>query len=418
MRAICEVCSGAQPTDWKPGDLCIHCGHAVRREARCFWCAKWTPAGKYCRRCGAAVIDDSLYGAARMLRDAGTDRFTVPKMLAELDPEQLDNFTRIYQRHAATMHRHVDHVRFLQNFLQQRHWSEDLEEELIVQLPWPEEKLGALTAAMGPEVYAAGPHQRAQDLKTACAIHAATPFPATRSLAALVRLQLEDWEAQREANGIFSYSSPAMQAEAALALTSWRVIYGPRIDEHYRELIEALRHSPCRLPAAVRLALLADKDCPLPPEAIASEDPDVRFMAALALGHVDTLVASLSSDDELLRFAATMRLIEAEVFAPLGDTIRAALPDHQDRLLRQIADLAKPALALREAVYNIADATPDNDVRRAAVRVLCHGCPQGEVERLADAAQGEPSSYQAILQTAGLEPESLERLGIYFLDHG
>ena len=75
---------------------------------------------KYCRRCGAAVVADSLYGAARMLREAGTDRFTVPKMLAELDPEQIDNFTSIYQRHAAVMHRHVDHVRFLENFLEQR----------------------------------------------------------------------------------------------------------------------------------------------------------------------------------------------------------------------------------------------------------------------------------------------------------
>src|SRR5262249_42286767 len=206
------------------------------------------------------------------------------------------------------MHGRVHAVRFLKTFLKQRHWSEELEEELIVQLPWPEEKLEALTAAMGPEVYAAGPHQRAQDLKTARAIHAATPFPTTRSLAALVRLLLEDWEAQREANGIFSYSSAAMQAEAALALTSWRVIYGPRIEDHYRELLEALRRSPFRLRAAVRLALLGDKDRPIPPEAIASEDPDVRFMAALALGHLDTLVAHLSSHDVLLRFAAATRL--------------------------------------------------------------------------------------------------------------
>src|SRR5262249_16409436 len=393
-----------QPIDWKPGDLCVHCGQAVRRETRCFWCARWTPAGKYCRRCGAAVVDDSLYGAARMLRDAGTDRFTVPKMLAELDPEQVDSFIRIYQRHAATMHRHVDHIRFLQNFLQQRHWSEDLEDELIAQLPWRGEKLEALTAAMGPEVQAAGPHQRAQDLATAQAIYAATPFPSTRSLAALVRLLLDDWEAQREANGIFSQSSPAMQAEAALALTSWRVIYGPRIDEHYRELIEALRRSPFRLPAAVRLALLGDKDCLVPPEAISSEDADVRFMAALALGHLETLTATLTSDDELVRFAAATRLIEADALAPLGDTIRAASEEHQIRLLRQIADRKKPALEIREAVFDIAAATPDRDVRRAAVRVLCHGCPQGEVERLANAAQGEPSSYQAILQTADLVP--------------
>src|SRR5258708_3020295 len=147
MRTICEVCSHPQPPDWKPGDLCIDCGQPVRREVRCFWCARWTPAGKYCRRCGAAVLEESLYGAARMLREAGTDRFTIPKLIVELDPEQIDNFTRIYQRHAATMHRHVDHVRFLEGFLQQRHWSQALEDELIAQLPWPDEQLEKFSGA-------------------------------------------------------------------------------------------------------------------------------------------------------------------------------------------------------------------------------------------------------------------------------
>jgi len=353
-----------------------------------------------------------------MLREAGTDRFTVPKMLVELDPEQVDNFTRIYQHHAAAMHRHVDHVRFLEDFLEQRNWSDALEEELIVQLPWPDGKLEALTAAMGPEVHAAGPHQRAQDLETARAIYSTTPFPETRSLAALVRLLLDDWEVQSEVYGIFASSVPAMQAEAALALTGWRVIYGPGIPDHYRELMEALRSSPFRLPAAVRLALLGDKDCPLPPEAIASEDADVRFMAALVTPHLDTLIATLQRDDELQRFAAATRLIEAGAFAAVGDTIRAAPPDQQLRLLKRIADQAKPAPALREAIFEIAAATSERDVRRAAVRVLCLGCPQSEVERLADAAQGDSVSYQSILQRAGLTAESLERLGIYFLEHG
>jgi hypothetical protein len=293
-----------------------------------------------------------------------------------------------------------------------------LEEELIAQLPWPDEKLEALTAAMCPEVYAAGPHRRAQDLETARAIYSTTPFPATRSLAALVRLLLDDWEVQPEAYGIFVSSVPAMQAEAALALTSWRVIYGPGVTDHYRELMEALRNSPFRLPAAVRLALLGDKDCQLPPEAIASGDGELRFMAALVIRHVDTLIATLGSDDELQRFAAATRLIESGAFAALGDTIRAAEPDHQLRLLQRIADQAKPAPALRDPIFEIAAATSERDVRRAAVRVLCRGCSEAEVERLADAAQGDSASYQAILQTAGLAPDSLERLGIYLLNHG
>src|SRR5947209_6222914 len=151
MRAICEACARPQPGDWKAGDLCIHCGKAVRREARCFWCTKWTPSsGKYCRTCGAAVVDGRLFGAARMLKDAGVDRFGVPKMLTELEADQIDNYLQIYQRHAAVMNRHVGHIGFLQTFLREKTWSDVLEEELIGQLPWPEERLKAMSPPLAP----------------------------------------------------------------------------------------------------------------------------------------------------------------------------------------------------------------------------------------------------------------------------
>ncbi|HTM49313.1 MAG TPA: hypothetical protein VL285_11545 [Bryobacteraceae bacterium] len=417
MRAVCEVCSRPQPVDWKPADLCVHCGQAVRRERRCFWCAKWTPAGKYCRRCGAAVVDDERYGAARMLRDAGTDRFTVPRMLVELDPEQIENFTRIYQRHAAVMRRHMDHVRFLETFLQQRPWSEALEDELTAQLPWPEERLDALAAAMEPEI-AAGRRDRAESLRTAQAIHSSTPFPATRQLAALVRLILDDWSAQREALSVFSAPDSALRHEAALALTGWRVLSGPGLSDSGRDLIEALRQSPFRVQAAVRLALLGDKASGIPAEAFTFPDPDVRFMAALAAGRTETLIAAARSEDEMERFAAASRLIGLDIFAPVGDAIHRAEPACQSRLLRELAYRRKPAPELRETLYEIAAAASGQDILRAAVQVLCYGCPPQEVERLAAAAKGDSNSYQSILQRANLAPDSLERLGVWFLRHG
>ena len=416
-RAICEICSHPQPVDWKPGDLCTECGQAVRREVRCFWCAKWTPAGKFCRRCGAAVLEESLYGAARMLREAGTDRFRIPKLIVELDPDQVDNFTRIYQRHAAIMHRHVDHVRFLESFLHQHPWSEQLEEELIVELPWPDARLEKLSAAMGPEVRTTvGPRRRAEDLETARAIHSATPFSNTRCLAVIVRLLLDDWSAQRDTSNLLTPGNEPLRTEAALALAGWRVLNAIGILERYRELVQTLRDCPLRVPSGVRLAML--RDCELPPEAMASEDPEIRFMAALASGHRDTLLASLRSEDELQQFAAASRLIELEVFSPLGEAIRRASPECQLRLLKAIAKRAKPAPDLRETVYEVAAATAEREVRWAAVGVLCCGCPPEEVERLAEAAQGDSSAYQTILQRAGLPPESLARLGCHFLRKG
>src|SRR5436189_5772683 len=114
MRALCEGCGKPQPPDWKAGDLCSYCGKAVRHDVRCYWCAKWVPAAKFCRSCGAVVVDEKLYGAARMLKDAGTDRFTIPKQLQDFDPDQIENFSRIYQRHAIAVARHVDDLRFLE----------------------------------------------------------------------------------------------------------------------------------------------------------------------------------------------------------------------------------------------------------------------------------------------------------------
>src|ERR1043165_7058304 len=167
MRAICEACTAPQPAAWRAGDLCVQCGQAVRREVRCFWCAKWTPAAKYCRSCGAACVDDRLYGAARMLKDAGTDRFTVPKLLQEFDPEQVENFTRIYQVQAAIVARHVDDVRLLERHLHHRGFSAALEDALIPQLPWNEQAV----AAMQPPPLPAG-----DDLTMATALQAASPL--------------------------------------------------------------------------------------------------------------------------------------------------------------------------------------------------------------------------------------------------
>ncbi len=149
MRAICDSCAKPQPLDWRGGDHCVWCGEAVRREVRCFWCANWTPAVKFCRTCGAATVDANVYGAARMLKDAGCDRFTVPRQLAELEPDQIENFTRIYQEHAAVAAHHVEQVEFLEQFLQQKHWSAALDDSLAPELPWPLEQLANADAGRG-----------------------------------------------------------------------------------------------------------------------------------------------------------------------------------------------------------------------------------------------------------------------------
>ena len=300
MRAACEACGQLQPPDWKPGEQCVHCGRAVRRDVRCFWCARWTPFAKFCKGCGAAVVEETLYGAARMLKDAGTDRFSIPKMLRELEPDQIENFSRIYQRHAVAVARHVDEVRFLERFLFQKTFSAALEDELVPQLPWPEEARAR---------YSAPPLPPGDDPARVKAIAESTPFPVTRSLTLLARVGLDDWKALDEACSLLGSGDPALRAEAALAVSGWRVRSACGRFHQEKQLVEELERSPFRLEAAVRLGLIGRGDPGLLREALASADRETAFAAALALGDVDRLRAALDGDD-LRKIAAGNKLIE------------------------------------------------------------------------------------------------------------
>src|SRR5436190_13958414 len=308
MRALCEGCGKHQPPDWRAGDLCAFCGKSVRRDVRCYWCAKWVPAAKFCRSCGAAVVEEKLYGAARMLKDAGTDRFTIPKQLKEFDPDQIENFSRIYQRHSVAVARHVDEVRFLERFLYGRGWRAALEDELVPPLPWPEDRLAQMSAPTP---------KSGEDLAMVKAIHDTTPFGETKALAALVRLKLRDAETHQAACSVFQSGDPALKDEAALQLSNWRILYSwgrPRGLE--RDVVETLRKSPHKPEAAVRLGLLGQGQDDRLKEALTSTDPETAFAAALVLGDIDRLQAALKGDDQQ-KSAAGTKLISLGVIKPV-----------------------------------------------------------------------------------------------------
>jgi len=409
VRALCESCGRPQPPDWKAGDLCTHCGAAVRPEARCFWCAKWTPAAKFCRSCGAAVVPPELYGAARMLKDAGTDRFAVPKMLRELDPEQVENFSRIYQRQSVAVARHVDEVRFLERFLHHKEFSTALEEELVPQLPWPEETLKLFT---GP------PLPPGDDLATTKAIEATSPLPLARSLATLVRLRLDDWKALRGALGVFASSEGAVRTEAALVLTGWRVrtAVGP-LDEG-RALLQATEGAPFPLEVAVRMARLGKKDPDRLREALSSPNPETAFAAALALGDVDRLQNALRGDD-LEVMAAGRALAEMDLFQPLEGPILRGSPEVQHDLIDSILRRKKPAPELSEALIRVVESTPDSTVRERAARLLCRKLPPEWAMRVARRAGKERYIFQSLLsEGAALPPDRASEVAAFMVENG
>jgi hypothetical protein len=401
MRALCEGCGKPQPPDWKAGDLCSYCGQAVRHDVRCYWCAKWVPAAKFCRSCGAAVVEERLYGAARMIKDAGTDRFTLPKQLKEFDPDQIENFSRIYQRHAVAVARHVDEVRFLERFLFHQTFSAELEEHLVPQLPWPEETLDRMSGPALPP---------ADDLATVQAIFNRTPFPETRALAALVRLQLRDGEAYPEACSVFHTGHPVLKAEAALQLTGWRIVYSwGRPRSLGNELADELERSTHRLEAAVRLGLMNRGSQDLLQEALGSPDPETAFAAALVLGDVDHLQAAMKGDDQQKSVAGS-KLISLGVLKPVVEPIRKSPKEVQRELVESLVRRKEPAPEVSETLLEIVETTDDATLRERASRVLCRQLKPGWVLRIARKAGKERSILQNLLQAPDLQPESAVEL--------
>lgn len=186
MRAVCESCAQPQPVDWRAGDLCVHCGLAVREEARCYWCAKWGPLAKFCRKCGAAAAN-----------------------------------------------RIVEDVRALGQSLYQKHWADEMEDEIIPELPWSDEKLSAYSAAPLSE---------------------ASPFARVRDLAHLVRIHRGDFSELRQCTHLIHSDDPAIAADAALQFSGWRALYCIHTEASRHDLIAVLRQFPLPAHAAPRLA--------------------------------------------------------------------------------------------------------------------------------------------------------------------
>ena len=408
MRATCEACGELQPPDWKPGEQCVHCGRAVRRDVRCFWCAKRTPLAKFCRGCGAAVVEETLYGAARMLKDAGTDRFTIPKMLRELEPDQIENFSRIYQRHAVAVARHVDEVRFLERFLFQKTFSAALEDDLVPQLPWADEALARLSAPPLPP---------GDDRATVRTIGESSPFPVSRQLAALARVRLDDWKALDEAHSILGSGDAALRAEAALAVSGWRVRSAYGRFRREERLVEELERSTFRLPAAVRLGLIGRGDPDLLREALASPDRETAFAAALALGDVDRLRAALGGDD-LEKIAAGQKLIELGVIQVVEEPIRKSPIEVQRELVESLVRRKEPAPEMAGTLLEIVETTGDKTLRERAARVLCRRLDPAMALRIARAAKGERYIFQSLLsEDAALPPETVSELGAFLVEN-
>lgn len=402
--AVCECCSKPQPKDWRAGQLCIHCGNAVRREVRCFWCVTWTPDAKYCRKCGADVIDPELFGVARMLKDAGTDRFTIPKLIGEFDEGRIATFRSLYLAQAAIVEAHTADLRTVEAHLLQKHWSNTLEEDLIAQLPWPDRQI--------PQ------HRRSATLLE---LAETTPFAVTRTLAHIARLRSGDLAARDEACNALYDTDPSIQEEAALAVTNWPVVVACGVPRGSDPALESvLKGSRFREQAEVRLAYVFSRRHSLRRELLASADADVAFMAALVSGDEDVLAAAATDPhrDELARYAACNRLA---VDGPLGIALGTSLPmleaAHQVSVLDTIARRKTGAPGLARALLRLAQDTDEPKVRQRAILVL--GRDMSYETAMAVIPYGvEDTDIAADLFRSQMPPEAMAVFGERLVDAG
>jgi len=415
MREVCEACDLAQPPDWKPGDLCCFCGQAVRREVRCFWCVTWVPAAAFCRSCGAVVVEERLFGAARMLKDAGSDRFTIPKQLQEFPPDQIENFMRMYQRQAVVVARHVDDVRVLEGLLGSRAWSAPLEDALIAQLPWDKAAFTRLSSG------GAQAETTAEGLPLVLAIQRQTPFTQTGQLASVARVRLQDWQALEEVTALLHTDDVALRRAAALALSSWRAVTQAGFDRSVGRLILAeLAAAPTSLAVQVGRSLLGPADADAVRVALAGSaaDADLAFGAALVLEDLDRLVRGLQGDD-LMRIAAGRALIGLGRGGVLGEALAGSAPAVQLELLQNLVRRKEPYPDLGVTLLGLLETHADATIRERSARLLCRSLRPEWAERVARAAQSERAIYQSLLlpETA-LPPETVSAVLDVMLERG
>ena len=386
MRAVCESCAQPQPVDWRAGDLCVHCGLAVREEARCYWCAKWGPLAKFCRKCGAAAVAREHYGPARMLKLMGASVFEIPKLLAEVDPDLIATYQSIYGTHAAAANRHVEYARRLGESLYQKHWAAELEDELTPQLPWPDAIL---------DEYSGAP------------LSGANPFPLINDLSHLARVQRGDFSELRHCAHLIHSDDPAIAAEAALQFSGWRALYCIYTEISRHDLIAVLRQSPLPAHAAPRLAALGAEPRP---EYSITGDADTDFLILILDQNTHALESFLDDNDSQRRFVAATQLIRFRHANTNGPMLRRADPNQQLQICRDISRYKHAIPAIHDGLFALVENSLEPRVRHAAAQAITLARHHAESLRLLDLAGDDHDIIHSVLRSKSA-PETYAEIG-------
>ncbi len=395
----------------------------------------WTPAGAHCRHCGAELVDDELFAAARMVRDAGTDRFSIRRVLADLGADRVADLTRAFQRHAAVLAAHVDALTIVEQALVVRGLAARLEAEQLPLLPWPVDVLDRYVAALPEPAEArsgSGPDTGARDdLRRAVAhIAAGTPFDLTRQAADVALLALDDWAVAGRVIGVLhAAAEESLRLDAALALSGWRArtmlvrsdLAWPsvEIDEVLRRAVADSAARPgggtLTARAAVRLAGLSrdpERDALADLARSADLDDDSRFDVALQLGDLDLLRPALAAEpiDPVARIAAARVLIRTGDVDRLDAVLRDGPAEVVEAVVGELDRVRAVVPTLELALVGVVVSTVDPRTAQRATRVAARSLSPAGVRRIARARLDDGVVVQALLQGNGVAAESVREL--------
>jgi hypothetical protein len=344
-------------------------------------------------------VTDELYAPARMLKAAGVDQFSIAGKLTGLDSDHVEHLTRMYQKQAVVVGRHVDDLRFVERHLIGRGWSDALDDDLTAQLPMDEESLKPLDTSL-PKMLIDDPADRMR------ALILSTPFRLTSILAAVAVIRngwLTHGDQADLAEQALGSDDLQLNDEAALAFGHWRTLHLPMRMVNDFQLIDALTKCTRRADAAIALRLLGQDD-EVDSALLASSDPDQAFAAALALGAIDPLRAALQ--DPQRRYAAACSLARNNHEVLLTNTLTEI--DNEDQLESLIGLLYSKKRAmpeLRDTLWQLA--SEKKQLRSYALGIIVHEQRGEDASRMINLDPTDTSMVQSVLQKMGLNETEL-----------
>jgi hypothetical protein len=367
---FCEQCHTRQPIDWRAGNLCIGCGKPPRSELRCGWCARMTPEGAFCRHCGFELTDPLFYGATRMLKAEGVDKFGLGERLMSLSDAHKAHFENMYNQQLAVIDRHIDDVIFCEGFLLSD-YHQYMVQSLLESLPIVPERLDSLRL---DRPFFDSDRERLSYL----ALN--SPIMMLREMASIALFVFEEDDEDTPFNTLLwkTIRDPFFKIEALRLVGHWRGELNGCSEEDIQtiqSLAEKNLEGPYGIWAALAMVKILERlDCTVTPKylrhaenGLASNDPDIRLSAAVVLEDEQTLYQHRGPGADLATCLLCM------LGSPLlADVIKHVTQERVLEILSFLRDNSSPVSTPSQyaLIHVMAENRQDKEIFDAIVDVL------------------------------------------------